>query len=179
MRRPEGVGLMPLKGAKKHTDRLRKLSGPEVVRIAGAVVYEGADMIRAYAHQKISAGSVSGKGHEASAPGDFPNRDTGILQANIEARQTGALTAEVVSRAPYAAALEFGSERKAGAAARSFAGVKSPYGPNKIKYGPVKMEFGDSTTEARPYMRPSRDAKEKEIRKRFASQMNKLVKRSG
>ena len=136
---------MPMKGAKKHTDRLRKLSGAAVVKVAGAIVYEGADTIRAYAHRRISAGSVSGKGHVASKPGEFPNRDTGILQANLEARQTGALSAEVVSKAGYAAALEFGTSKMA----------------------------------ARPYMRPSRDAKAKEIRKKFRDQMSKLVKASG
>lgn len=136
---------MPLKGADKHRRRLARLSGPEVTRVCGAVVYEGADTIRAYAYQKIGAGSVQGKGHVVSAPGDFPNREFGDLQNGLEARQTGALTAEVVSKAPHAKPLEFGTSRM----------------------------------EARPYMRPSRDAKEKEIRDRFASQMNKLVKRSG
>lgn len=136
---------MAIKGAKKHRDRLKKLSGAQVVKVAGAVVFEGADTIRAHAHRSISAGSVSGKGHVASKPGEAPNRDTGILQANLESRKTGALTAEVVSKAPYAAALEFGTSRVA----------------------------------ARPYMRPARDAKKKEIRERFASQMSKLVKASG
>ncbi len=170
---------MPMKGAKKHVQRLKKLSGAEVEKLAGAVAYEGADIIRAEAFRLVSAGSVSGKGHVASKPGEAQNRDTGTLQSHFETTRTGPLTAQFRSEAPYAAALEFGSERKAGKAARSFAGVKNPFGPNKIKYGPVLMEFGDSKTAARPYMRPARENKKEEVRKLLVKRMNTLVKRSG
>jgi len=98
---------MPMKGAKKHLARLRKLAGPEATRIGGAVAYEGADTIRAEAHRLVSAGSVSGRGHVPSAEGEPPNRDTGTLQANFETVQTGPASAEFRSNAPYAAALEF------------------------------------------------------------------------
>lgn len=108
-----GGKLMAWKGADEHLARLRKLSGSEVVRVAGAVVVEGADTIRAEAFRSISRGSVSGKGHVASSPGEPPNRDTGELQANLEAVQTGPLTAEVRSKAPYAAALERGTSKMA------------------------------------------------------------------
>lgn len=104
---------MALKGADKHVRRLRKLAGPEVVKMAGAIVHEGADMIRAEAFRSISAGSVSGKGHFPSKPGEPPNRDTGVLQANLEAVKTGALKAEVRSEARYARALEFGTSKVA------------------------------------------------------------------
>ena len=136
---------MPMRGADKHIARLKKLAGPEAVRVVGAIVYEGADAIRAKAFRLVSEGSVSGKGHVPSAPGEPPNRDTGTLQANFETRQTGPLSAEFVSKAPYASALEFGTSKMA----------------------------------ARPHIRPARDATVKEIRKRMAEQMNKLVKRSG
>lgn len=135
---------MSLKGADKHLRRLRALNAG-AVRVAGAIVYEGADTIRAEAHRSISAGSVSGKGHVPSRPGEPPNRDSGVLQAHLKAQRTGPLTAEVRSEAPYAAALEFGTSKMA----------------------------------ARPYTRPARDAKKAEIEKRFAEQMNKLVKSSG
>lgn len=104
---------MALKGQKKHSDRLKRLSGAEVVKAAGRVVFVGSDMIRAEAYRSISAGSVSGKGHVASAPGSPPNRDTGVLQANIENSLTGPVAAEVRSQAPYAAALEFGTSKMA------------------------------------------------------------------
>lgn len=103
---------MPMEGAKKHVKRLNRLRA-DVVRVAGAVLYEGADSIRAEAFRSISAGSVSGKNHVPSAPGEPPNRDTGGLQANIEAVQTKPLEAQVRSEADYAAALEFGTIRMA------------------------------------------------------------------
>jgi HK97 gp10 family phage protein len=136
---------MPFKGGDKHIRRLRKLSGPEVIKIAGAIVFEGADMIRAEAHRLVSAGSVSGKNHVASAPGEPPNRDTGNLQAHMKTEQTGPVEAEF----------------------RSMAGHAAP------------LEFSTSKMEARPSVRPARDKTAPKIRKRFAQQMNKLVKRSG
>lgn len=38
------------------------------------------------------------------------------------------------------------------------------------------LELGTSKMEARPYFRPARDAKKKEARKRFAEQVDKIVK---
>ena len=136
---------MPPKGLHKRKRRLQRIAGREVVKMAGAIAYEGADTIRAEAFRMVSAGSQSGAGHVASMPGEAPNRDTGTLQANFEAVQTGALSAEFRSKAPYAAALEGGT----------------------------------SKMQPRPYVRPARDKKALQIRKRFASQMNNLVKRSG
>ncbi len=100
-----------MKGREAHRQRLKKLSGPDVVKAAGRVLYVGADMIRAEAFRSISAGSVSGKGHVPSNPGEPPNRDTGVLQANLKAELVAPLEAQVTSEAPYAAALEFGTSR--------------------------------------------------------------------
>lgn len=104
---------MPMKGRMEFENRLRKLTGAAVVAAAGRVVAAGAEMIRAEAHRSISAGSVSGKGHVPSAPGEPPNRDTGVLQAHIVTTRPDALTAAVESRATYAAALEFGTSKMA------------------------------------------------------------------
>lgn len=104
---------MPMKGKDKHVRRLRRLSGPDVIRIAGAVVFEGADMIRAEAFRSVSAGSISGKNHVASAPGEAPNRDTGGLQAGFETSQTGPLTAEFRATAAHSTPLEFGTSKMA------------------------------------------------------------------
>lgn len=100
-----------MKGREAHRQRLRRLSGPDVVKAAGRVLYVGADMIRSEAFHSISAGSVSGKGHVPSQPGEPPNRDTGVLQANLKAELVAPLEAQVTSEAPYAAALEFGTSR--------------------------------------------------------------------
>lgn len=41
------------------------------------------------------------------------------------------------------------------------------------------LEFGTSKMAARPYMRPARDKSEPKIQRLFATEMSKLVKRSG
>lgn len=104
---------MGLKGGDKHIRRLRKLAGADLERMVGAVLYEGADRIKAEAQRSITAGSVSGKNHVASAPGEAPNNDTGTLKNNISAKLTGPFTAEVRSEAPHAADLEFSTSRMA------------------------------------------------------------------
>lgn len=134
-----------MRGKEKHLKRLRTLSGPAVTKLAGAIVFEGADTIRAEAFRMVSAGSVSGRNHVASAPGEAPNRDSGTLQAGFETQQTGPVSAEFRAETSYSAALEFGTSKMA----------------------------------ARPFVRPARDKIAPAIRKRFAEQMNKLIKRSG
>jgi len=104
---------MTLKGKDAHIRRLRKLSGNQVKGLAGAIVYEGADTIRAEAFRLVSAGSVSGKGHVASLPGEAPNREHGDLQAGMKAAQTGPVTAEFRSEADHAQPLEFGTSKMA------------------------------------------------------------------
>lgn len=137
---------MAMKGRQKHADRLKILSGQgRLIKAVGRVLYVGADMIRAEAHRSISAGSVSGKGHVPSSPGEPPNRDTGVLQAHLRAALVAPLEAQVTSEAPYASALEFGTSRM----------------------------------EARPFLRPSRDAKAPEIQRLFEVEIDKLVKGSG
>ena len=101
---------MTMKGKDKFMRRLKTL-GTDAADVAGSVVFVGSDMIRSEAFRSISAGSISGKGHIASRPGEAPNRDTGILQAHLTNSKTGPLSAEVRSDAPYAAALEFGTSR--------------------------------------------------------------------
>lgn len=102
-----------MKGRKEFQNKLRRLSGHEVAAAARKVLYVGADMIRAEAFQSISRGSVSGKHHVPSAPGEPPNRDTGTLQSHIESKMTGPLSAQVTSSADYAAHLEFGTSKMA------------------------------------------------------------------
>lgn len=100
-------------GRKKHTARLERLSSFDVDTAVGAVLYEGADMIKVEAQQSITRGAVSGRNHVPSNPGEPPKNDTGVLMRNIEAKRSGRLEAEVRSEAPYAAALEFGTSKMA------------------------------------------------------------------
>lgn len=133
-----------VKGKDRHMRRLTLLRAG-AVKAANRVVVVGADMIRSDAHQGISRGSVSGKNHVPSRPGEYPNRDTGELQAHLTTTNPKPLVAEVRSEAGHAAPLEFGTSKMA----------------------------------ARPYMRPSRDKKTPAINRLFATEMDKLVKRSG
>lgn len=168
---------MALKGVRAHINRLRALPALSEKEI-GAALFAGGELIQVEAQLSISRGSVSGKGHVPSKPGEAPNNDTGVLANNIETTQLGPLRVRVTSNAPYSAALEMGSSRKAGATSRSFAGKTTPYGPNKVKQGPVKVEFGDSTTAARPYMRPARDAKKKDVQALVQQALGRAIKRS-
>lgn len=104
---------MPMTGRKKHIDRLRKLSGNDVIRVCGQAAFEGANTIRAEAFRLVSAGSVEGKNHAPSRPGEPPNRETGDLQSGFETQQTGRTTAEFRSEAAHGRPLEFGTSRMA------------------------------------------------------------------
>ena len=103
---------MTMKGKDGHLRRLRRLS-KEAEVMAGKIVFVGADMVRAEAFRGVSAGSVSGKNHVASAPGEYPNRDTGGLQNGFKTEKTGPLTAEFRSETEYSRALEFGTSKMA------------------------------------------------------------------
>lgn len=118
---------MPVKGGGRARDFFRGLDD-RAVRATRAALFECADHFKASAQVAITRGSVSGKSHVASRPGDPPHNDTGSLKSGIVVRKPkpdgGALISEVRSEARYAAHLEFGTSKM------------SP----------------------RPYMRPTRDA---------------------
>lgn len=100
-------------GAKAHVARLRKMTGEQMVRGVGKALFAAGEAIQVEAQISITAGSVSGKKHVPSAPGQPPNQDTGVLAGNIEVVQAAPLVVEVSSNAPYAAALEFGTSKVA------------------------------------------------------------------
>ena len=137
-----------MKGADKHLRRLRKLQA--VKRVAGAVVYQGADDIKAEAEHSITTGSAAGQNggkhqHIRSKPGEPPNNERGDLKNGLKAIQIGPVTAEFRSEAGHAAPLEFGTSKMA----------------------------------ARPYVRPARDKMAPKIQQDFTDAMNKLVRSSG
>lgn len=100
-------------GREQLRRQLRFYASADFRDLAGSLLYEYADQIRAEAFRSISAGSVSGAGHNPSAPGEAPNRDTGALQAGLKVVRTGPLTAEVRAETLYSAPLEFGSSKVA------------------------------------------------------------------
>ncbi|MGK9168024.1 HK97 gp10 family phage protein [Inquilinus limosus] len=99
-------------GVDRHLRRLRQ-AGKAVRREAGKAVAAAAELVAAEAVASIAVGSASGPDHIPSAPGEPPNADTGRLDGNITAVRRSELAADVVSAAPYAADLEFGTSRMA------------------------------------------------------------------
>lgn len=100
-------------GLKAHTNRLKKLSSQMVVKEVGKALFIAGERIQVDAQISITAGSVSGKQHVPSKPGEPPSNDTGVLANNISTVSVAPLIVEVSSRAPYASALEFGTSKMA------------------------------------------------------------------
>lgn len=94
--------------------RLHKLAMDSAKEIAKQLYVVGQE-IELDAELSITEGSVSGKEHVASSPGDAPNADTRHLDSNIETvledRYVPRVT--VTSHAAYSAALEYGTEKMA------------------------------------------------------------------
>jgi hypothetical protein len=93
--------------------RLDGMAGRKTIEDVGRALFWGAQQIQSEAKFLITEGSVSGKNHVPSLPGEPPNRDTGILDSHIEAVQTAPLRSEVSSNAPYAVPLEAGTSKMA------------------------------------------------------------------
>lgn len=100
-------------GREKVQIRLDRMTSQEAIANVGRVLFWGADQIKAEARHLITEGSVSGKNHVPSLPGEPPNRDTGVLDSHIEAVQTAPLRSEASSNAPYAVPLETGTSKMA------------------------------------------------------------------
>lgn len=98
-----------------HAARLKALSEGLGKKLTQAL-YMGGRKIELEAEHSITQGSVSGKFHVPSLPGQPPNRDTGVLDSNIETRIVASgdrPEVHVESKAPYAVPLEFGTKKMA------------------------------------------------------------------
>jgi HK97 gp10 family phage protein len=102
-----------ISGDRQHKARLALLRSPEMTREVGKAIYAAGQVIEIEAEIMITKGSISGKGHIPSKPGEPPNADTRLLDTSIETVKTGPLKAEVQSNAPYAVALEKGTSKMA------------------------------------------------------------------
>lgn len=85
----------------------------EMRRQLAVAVEAIADKVQSDAQISITNGSVSGKAHVASKPGEPPNNNLGTLANGIIVQPVNDLTRDVVSTAPYAAALELGTSKMA------------------------------------------------------------------
>lgn len=104
---------MRITGVKEHLAHVKAITGPEAIREVGQALFAAGQMIEVDAEISITAGSVSGKNHVPSLPGQPPKRDTGVLDGNIETTQVAPLKVEVSSNAPYAIPLEVGTSKMA------------------------------------------------------------------
>lgn len=109
-------------GRERVIRRLEGMAGQKAVEKVGQALFVAGDIIRAEAKHSITEGSISGKGHIPSKPGEAPNADTHHLDTNIETTQPAPLRVEVSSNAKYAVALEAGTSRMA---ARPYMGPAS------------------------------------------------------
>lgn len=103
---------MAVKGSGIHSARLKRMRNTE--EIARALYAAGLE-IEGEAERSIIAGSITGKGHIPSMPGNPPNQNWGTLASNIETtiESKSPPTVHVTSHAPYSAFLEFGTSKMA------------------------------------------------------------------
>lgn len=93
--------------------RLRRLAGGEAVAEVGKALFVAGNRIQTTAQRSITEGSVSGRMHVPSRPGQPPKADTHGLDRQIETEQVGPLRVRVTSNARYSGFLEFGTSRMA------------------------------------------------------------------
>lgn len=102
---------LTLVGMDKHLTRLRDISAniePNTINL----LLEMGELVRQEAMASIREGTVRGPGHIPSLPGHPPKGDTGRLELGIDVElRRSDKTVNVISRAPYSAALEFGTSR--------------------------------------------------------------------
>lgn len=105
--------MVKITGAAAHSARLRHMTSPAAKRQITQALYAGGQIIEIEAERSITEGSVSGKNHVASLPGEPPNADTRLLDTSIETtvEDPEALKATVTSNAPYGADLELGNSK--------------------------------------------------------------------
>lgn len=101
-----------LVGSQRFTAKLDDLSKQSRALI-GRVVEDAAERVAADAAISITSGSIQGKGHIRSKPGEPPNAEWGQLHTSIKVEKVDDLHWRVAVYAPYAAHLEFGTSRMA------------------------------------------------------------------
>jgi HK97 gp10 family phage protein len=96
-------------GADKVRQRFTRMAASRT--LTDRALYAAGQMIEIEAELSITRGSISGKGHVPSRPGEPPNADTRLLDTSIDTIVVGPNRVDVVSSAPYSAALEFGTSK--------------------------------------------------------------------
>jgi HK97 gp10 family phage protein len=99
-------------GIDRQLARLKRASAA-VRQEADKALVTAAGLVAAEATASIVAGWKSGPNRVPSRPGEPPNADTGRLHRGIGVEHRGELEVQVVSTAPYARDLEYGTSQVA------------------------------------------------------------------
>lgn len=99
-------------GLKQHLARLDRITR-RAPAAADKALLAGGRRIAKSTKDSILAGAISGPGHIPSAPGEPPNADTHVLDRSIRTDRLAPYRVNMVEDAPYAVALEYGTERMA------------------------------------------------------------------
>ncbi len=103
--------MVKISGAKRVNERLTRMSGPDKIDLLNRALETAGEMIQTEAQRLITTGSVSGRFHVPSLPGEPPSNDTSHLKGNIRVALVEPLRVQVTSEASYASALEFGTSK--------------------------------------------------------------------
>lgn len=101
---------------KAALDRMTKAQASKVDRVVQRTAAELEAGIKLQIQQGPKTGKIYQRGnvvHQASAPGQAPASDTGVLMGSITHEREGEGRAAVMSRTIYAAFLEFGTRKMA------------------------------------------------------------------
>lgn len=125
------MAISSTRGYQIHRNRLRRMMN--IKDDAVRALADAGEAVREDAQKSIRAGAVSGPGHVPSRPGEPPNADTHNLDLSIDVViNPGRLSVSVIARAPYSAALEFGTSRML---ARPFLRPSMHRNRNRLLYG--------------------------------------------
>ncbi len=102
-----------VKGADAVLRKFKRMASPEMKEAVRGALYKGGNLLQSEAQGLITEGSVSGKNHVPSKPGEPPNNDLGQLMRGIivEQARDDPFAVDVKATAPYSAALEFGTSK--------------------------------------------------------------------
>lgn len=106
---------MKITGDKKHSDRLKRMTDAKIKADVTRALFVAGKEIELEAEHSITEGSISGKGHVPSRPGEPPNADTRQLDTSIDTIVIGESPPKthVEAGAPHAVPLEFGTSKMA------------------------------------------------------------------
>lgn len=101
-------------GADAHSARLRRIAAQSAQAVTRGLYLAGQE-IELEAERSITEGSISGKGHVVSAPGQPPNADTRDLDSKIETVVVSGPvpTVHVEANSKHAVPLEYGTSKMA------------------------------------------------------------------